>query len=226
MVRRHPDGATVLQIAGALEAPPPRRPLQYRLPAIAEAVGTAAGRAEARAEGETVLPLSKLGSEIQVYVRKPPEARKPVGYDRTFLDAYRPHESFYLTAAERAHLREVGTPTIAAQPADTYAKQLLNRLIDLSWNSSRLEGNTYSLLDTSRLMGAPDRSRRGDRDQTSSVDGRLVQLKRPSLSSMKNGHDFDDVGPHPVGDNIGNIRKDILAGTLDTSDASHGRLTR
>ena len=39
------------------------------------------------------------------------------------------------------------------QPAGTYAKQILNRLlIDLSWNSSRLEGNTYSLLDTKRLI--------------------------------------------------------------------------
>jgi hypothetical protein len=41
----------------------------------------------------------------------------------------------------------------ADQPAGTYAKQILNRLlIDLSWNSSRLEGNTYSLLDTKRLI--------------------------------------------------------------------------
>ena len=53
----------------------------------------------------------------------------------------------------RAHLREVGTPAITPQPAGTYAKQILNRLlIDLSWNSSRLEGNTYSLLDTKRLI--------------------------------------------------------------------------
>ncbi|RYY08688.1 MAG: Fic family protein, partial [Chitinophagaceae bacterium] len=35
----------------------------------------------------------------------------------------------------------------------TYAKQILQRLlIDLAWNSSRLEGNTYSLLDTQRLL--------------------------------------------------------------------------
>lgn len=113
----------------------------------------AAGRAEAGAEGEAVLPLSKPGTEIKAYVRKPPEVRKPVGYNRAFLDAYRPNETFYLTAAERAHLREVGTPAIAPQPAGTYAKQILNRLlIDLSWNSSRLEGNTYSLLDTKRLI--------------------------------------------------------------------------
>jgi Fic family protein len=38
-------------------------------------------------------------------------------------------------------------------PAGTYAKQIFHRLlIDLSWNSSRLEGNTYSLLETERLV--------------------------------------------------------------------------
>ena len=47
----------------------------------------------------------------------------------------------------------MGRPQIAGQPAGTYAKQILNRLlIDLAWNSSRLEGNTYSLLDTKRLI--------------------------------------------------------------------------
>jgi len=174
-VRRRPGGATGQQIADSLQEPPPRRTLQYRLkyladhrrlvmegkgrwaryrlPQVEVAVGAAAGRAEARAEGEAVLPLSKPGTEIEAYVRKPPEVRKPVGYNRAFLDAYRPNETFYLTAAERAHLRNVGTPAIAPQPAGTYAKQILNRLlIDLSWNSSRLEGNTYSLLDTKRLI--------------------------------------------------------------------------
>lgn len=40
-----------------------------------------------------------------------------------------------------------------AGPAGTHAQQILQRLlIDLSWNSSRLEGNTYSLLETERLI--------------------------------------------------------------------------
>jgi len=40
-----------------------------------------------------------------------------------------------------------------AEPAGTYARHICQRLlIDLSWNSSRLEGNTYSLLDTRRLI--------------------------------------------------------------------------
>jgi len=175
VVRLHLEGMTAQQVADALDVAPPRRTLQYRLkslvdskrlimeregrwaryrvPRIAAAVATAAGKGEIEAEGEAGFPLSTAGAEIREYVRRPPEARRPVGYTRTFLDSYRPNETFYLSPAERAHLREVGTPSIAEQPAGTYARQILNRLlIDLSWNSSRLEGNTYSLLDTRRLL--------------------------------------------------------------------------
>lgn len=170
-VRHHPDGLAAQQIAGALESPPPHRTLQYRLKSLVDAgrlvmegegrsaryrlpdTQAAAGRPIAQPRGEDALPLSKPGAEIQSYVRRPRERRKPVGYDRAFLDSYRPNETFYLSAAERKHLREVGRPKIAEQPAGTYAKYILNRLlIDLSWNSSRLEGNTYSLLDTRRLI--------------------------------------------------------------------------
>ncbi len=174
-VRAHLEGVTAKQIAEVLKSPPPRRTLQYRLKSLVddkrlamEGEGrwaryrvpraVAAGVTETlrlgeEYEAEIVVPLSKEGGKIQAFVRKTPEARKPVGYNRAFLDSYRPGETFYLTEAERTHLREAGTPKIAVQPAGTYAKQILNRLlIDLSWNSSRLEGNTYSLLDTKRLI--------------------------------------------------------------------------
>ena len=106
---------------------------RYRARRIVSAVGAARGRAEARAVGEALLPLSKEGIEIQHYVRRPPAARKPVGYDRAFLDSYQPGKTFYLSPAERKHLQEVGTSRIAEQPAGTYAKRILNRLlIDLS----------------------------------------------------------------------------------------------
>lgn len=175
IVRRNPAGVSAQQIADDLEPVLPRRTLQYRLkalvdsnrlvmegegrgaryhvPRIVAAVGTATGAVEARAEGQALLPLSAAGAAIRDNVRLPAEKRKPVGYNRGFLESYRPNESSYLTQAERAHLREVGTPKIGEQPAGTYVKQILNRLlIDLSWNSSRLEGNTYSLLDTKRLI--------------------------------------------------------------------------
>jgi len=98
-------------------------------------------------------PLSSTAISIQDTVRKPLEARIPVGYDRSFLDSYNPNASFYLSDAERAHLSAVGQSRIAQQPPGAYARQILHRFrIDLAWNSSRLEGNTYSLLDTRRLL--------------------------------------------------------------------------
>ena len=163
---------------GALTSAPPLRTLQYRLKSLVDGKrvirdGTgrwaryrvprtislsggavAAGYLTMSAPRLQVVPaLSKAGAEIREYVRQPAAARHPVGYDRTFLDSYRPNETFYLSLAERERLHEVGRPVTADQPAGTYARQILNRLlIDLSWNSSRLEGNTYSLLDTTRLL--------------------------------------------------------------------------
>ncbi|MFT3741502.1 MAG: Fic family protein [Gammaproteobacteria bacterium] len=103
---------------------------------------------------EATIPLSKAAIEIQAHINHSVIERKPVGYNRVFLDAYRPNFTAYLTEQDRAHLKQIGTPIIAVnQPAGTYTKQILNRLlIDLSWNSSRLEGNTYSLIDTKRLI--------------------------------------------------------------------------
>ena len=43
-------------------------------------------------------------------------------------------------------LQKAGERSKEEDPAGTYAHQIFNRLlIDLSYNSSRLEGNTYSL---------------------------------------------------------------------------------
>jgi hypothetical protein len=168
-VRRNPNGVSAPEILRALAAPVPPRTLQYRLKHLVtrnRIVMDGEGRwaryrmpdtaidAVAREDtNEPVIPLSEVGTAIRDYVRQAPEARKPVGYDRKFLDRYRPNASFYLTQQDRAHLATVGRPQIAEQPAGTYAKLILSRLlIDLSWNSSRLEGNTYSLLDTKRLI--------------------------------------------------------------------------
>lgn len=79
--------------------------------------------------------------------------RAPVGYQREFLDGYTPGDTQYLMESLRRHLRELGRTADDQRPAGTYARDILNRLlIDLSWSSSRLEGNTYSLLDTKELI--------------------------------------------------------------------------
>ena len=174
--RHHPEGMTAQQINDALESAPPRRTLQYRLKSLVDlkrlvmegagrwaryrvprqvsaAVHVVAGSPTVSVRAQVLPPLSEPGAEIQEYISQPLTARQPVGYDWMFLNSYRPNQTFYLSQADRALLQEIGKPKIAEQPAGTYAKQILNRLlIDLSWNSSRLEGNTYSLLDTKRLI--------------------------------------------------------------------------
>jgi hypothetical protein len=102
---------------------------------------------------EKYIPLSPSGAEVRGLVRRPQTERTPVSYNREFLDQYRPNKSRYLTADTIAHLARIGATADLERPAGTYARHILNRLlVDLSWASSRLEGNTYSLLDTERLI--------------------------------------------------------------------------
>jgi hypothetical protein len=100
-----------------------------------------------------IIPFSDEGREITAYLDRPLAARKPVGYQRDFLDAYRPNTTWYLPAALRRRLHRIGKTAHAPAPAGTYSRAMLNRLlIDLSWASSQLEGNTYSRLDTRKLI--------------------------------------------------------------------------
>lgn len=99
------------------------------------------------------IELSPESKALLEYVSRPVAARVPVGYDQDFLRSYEPNRTFYLTTDQRAKLSEIGKVELAERPAGTYARNIIDRLlIDLSWNSSRLEGNTYSLLETKRLI--------------------------------------------------------------------------
>jgi Fic family protein len=194
-------GASVAQITNALAGDVARRTLQYRLRALVEAgrlVLTGDGRAAryhlvgsvaaGDAPAADIIPLSPEGEAVLAYVRQPIVARLPVGYDRAFLDGYRPNETFYLSHRDRDRLAAVGKPKIEPAAAGTYAKQILNRLlIDLAWNSSRLEGNTYSLLDTRRLL-----------DFGEAAEGR-GQLEAQMILNHKDAIEFlvanaDDIG--------------------------------
>jgi Fic family protein len=76
-----------------------------------------------------------------------------IPYRFGFLYEYQPNTSYYLDEETRKLLRMIGESIGEAAPAGTYARNLFSRLlIDLSFNSSRLEGNTYSLLETDRLI--------------------------------------------------------------------------
>ena len=105
------------------------------------------------AHAESYVPLSPQGTQVRDLVRRPITDRKPIGYNREFLDGYEPNRSACLPDSVRSHLHASGRSPAREHPAGTYARDILNRLmIDLSWSSSRLEGNTYSRLDTQNLI--------------------------------------------------------------------------
>lgn len=98
------------------------------------------------------IPYSKESQAIRSYLDIPRIDRKPIGYQRDLVENYIPNVSFILPAALRQKLAIIGK-TEHERPAGTHARDILSRLlVDLSWASSRLEGNTYSLLDTKRLI--------------------------------------------------------------------------
>ncbi|MFW6236032.1 MAG: Fic family protein [Desulfovibrionales bacterium] len=170
IVEHHPSGASIEQIRKALEIGLPRRTLQRRLALLVEqgrlkAMGSGpARRYLAPVPGKIELelpalkadlkiPISTDGEKIREHVHKPIQVRQPVGYNRELLDGYRPNHSTYLSETIRNRLDSCGRSNTDKLPAGTHAKKIYNRLlIDLSWNSSRLEGNTYSLLETEQLL--------------------------------------------------------------------------
>ena len=168
------ESADGLPIAELQEVLPdlPRRTLQHRLARLVgegRLVQTGKGRAaryrvpvrraetavETDSRGRTpALPgFSPEALEIRELVERPIAERRPVGYKSEFLEGYRPNRTRYLPADLRDRLHDLGRSPVGERPAGTYARQVLDRLlIDLSWASSRLEGNTYSRLDTQNLI--------------------------------------------------------------------------
>lgn len=114
----------------------------------------------------TVSPSwSASARALREQLMQPLGTRSPVSYQRHFVDGYEPNRSFLLPPELASSLFAEGR-TQGQQPAGTYARKVLEQLlIDLSWASSRLEGNRKTLLDT-RALFAKGRSETDDADAT------------------------------------------------------------
>nr|WP_321161370.1 Fic family protein [Verminephrobacter eiseniae] len=113
----------------------------------------APGQTPLQAPAQDYVPTSVEGADIRAYVSQPRHLRSPVGYRLEFLEQYHPNHTAYLPQDLREQLHALGRSPADQTPAGTFARDILNRLlIDLSWASSHLEGNTYSRLDTERLI--------------------------------------------------------------------------
>lgn len=183
----------------------PERTLGYRLAALVakERVRTegvkkwtryfpgvgkgASGAVEKQSEGEApdadYPDLSSGAVEVRKSVRRPENQRAPVGYRAEFLRNYEPGKTWYLSDSQRAALREIGRTSDGARPAGTYARDILGQLlIDLSWGSSRLEGNTYSRLDTKNLIEFGQRA-----TGKSAQDAQMILNHRAAIELLVEG---------------------------------------
>jgi hypothetical protein len=166
LLAKFPEGASIQEILSISNMGVRLRSLQRRLASLIKSgriivIGESRARRyklpqdkknTAETKKEYKIPLSRESENIQKLMIQPIQARIPVGYNRKFLDEYRPNVTSYLPESISKKFFELAK-TDGDHPAGTYAREILNRLlIDLSWNSSRLEGNTYSLLETELLL--------------------------------------------------------------------------
>lgn len=195
-VAAFPEGASIedISLGHALN----RRTLQRRLALLVD-------------RNQLVMEGSARASRYKM----PPHERKPVGYDRSFLAAYQPNQTFYLSEKVRQHLREIGDAKTDELPAGTYALQIYSRLlIDLTWNSSRLEGNTYSLLETEKLLAVGEAAEGKDAFET-----QMILNHKAAIDLLVNG--ASDVGFNSY--TICNLHA-LLSDNLLPDPAACGRL--
>ena len=198
----------VLTEAGRVEVSGQGRVTVYRIPATTPAPVAASTE-------ESAIPLSISGAEILEYVRRPLGARQPVTYDRSFLDRYVPNQTSYLSESVRKHLSRMGNTGELERPAGTYGREVLNRLlIDLSWSSSRLEGNTYSQLDTRRLIEFGERAEGKD-----AREARMILNHKAAIEMLVANIETVGFNPYTILNLHGLLSEDLL-----TDPDASGRL--
>lgn len=152
---------------------------------------------------------------VSAHFSVPAELRKPVNYNFNLLRDYQPNVDYWLSKARRQRLREAGERIRALPPAQ--GGTVLERLaIDLSWASSRLEGNTYTLLDTQRLLVEGQAASGHSAQET-----RMILNHKAALDHLR--QHVDDFGPNPR--DIFELHS-LLASGLLGDDADAGRIRR
>lgn len=140
-VNRHLARMTAAGEVGKTGAGPATR---YTLPAV-RAI-------QPQAKRDSGFLFSPERKSLIAGLSAPIGTRKPVSYQRAFMDSYAPNQTSLLPPALAEELFAQGRAR-GQQPAGTYARKVLEQLlIDLSWHSSRLEGNNKSLLDTREIF--------------------------------------------------------------------------
>jgi hypothetical protein len=124
-------------------------------------------------------PISQPAKEVYKYVTSPLSNRINVGFQKAFLDEYHPNESSYLNEDEKTTLLALGQVENQAHAGDSFTQKIHDRLlVDLSFNSSRLDGSTYSLLEAERLI------KTGSAADNKNIHEKLVILNHKSAATF------------------------------------------
>ena len=101
----------------------------------------------------TSLKLSTKAAEVRDAVSLPTLDKNIATWNPDFLESYEPNATHFLDREIRTQLHDMGRTGPDGLPAGTHLRDVLGQLtIDLSWASSRLEGNRYSRIDTEQLI--------------------------------------------------------------------------
>jgi len=163
LLERHEGGLQRAEIGDLLEGEAPKRTLirwlnEYIKEGIIQRTGASRSSRYVFIEKPASSPqwdfqMDESAIQIGRQVGRPLSVRPILGYDSNPLLSYVPGQTWYLNEDQRDRLHHLGKVFTGDQPAGTYARQIYDRLmIDISWASSHLEGNTYSFLDTRLLL--------------------------------------------------------------------------
>ena len=139
---------------GVIESRGERKGRRYR--SLDRSIVPAAGPIGSQEQAPTVSVQSLFSAESQAVfqrIQAPLYTRSPATYREDWLQDYEPNQTTYLSSRVCEELEALGRRTPLQGRAGTYLQKIYHRLlIDFSFNSSRLEGNTYTLVDTERLL--------------------------------------------------------------------------
>jgi len=143
-------------------------------------------------------------NDIEQYLSKPPHERPVVSYNFDLLTNYFANHEQYFSTEEINRLS--ANSSFYFTDASTYLKNLyLTLVIDLSYASSKLEGNTYSWLDTQMLIEY------GEEAQGKTIEETIMILNhKNAVNYIFENIDTIDISPKTVYDIHSLLSMDLI----------------
>lgn len=169
VIAQNPDGLTSQEISQLLALNLHSRTLLRRLETLVEnhkitrskekravkyyPCSGSNAKAKPKSASQTSSIFSAKSLEILNFLDTHELLRTPAAYNRTFLESYIPNETAYVPRETRERLLRLGLRFKPVETAEAYTVLFGGEIVvEFSYNSSRLEGNSYSRSETKKLL--------------------------------------------------------------------------